>query len=962
MMGAYICITGFQQPPESYIIVHDGSHIEWGKHVPLFDRTDIVMMGKASFSLEEAPPRPLRITYPSKMILTNVLTARLSQLEENTASLQQKVALLQEFPLGSHGEDMEESVSILSGEVRMLSQTVALQEERLKNLFQGHFDIPLDQLSHPELVKICAKIALLEEKFLSLQEGVSAAVGATTVASVGEDGGGLAALKDFVRSRVKKASFHKNEEELAKSIVLPHTACLEVDRDITLCGHGESITFSDTSEPQLRVKRGVTLTLKDITFKGVGSTSILLEAGARIVLHNKVRWELHADLHFSQGSLVVGGTETVAQICGIGGIRHIWLVDAQTRQKCRLDLGCNTLSLSHVVLHDAHMVHAKAHAQRNATLFGALALCSHATIELGGDLSTALVVYGSNNYLTCLQSGYRLNGPLMYAPFGDNQLTMHVMMHNHQKAMLTLGPKAIAVGSEEGTARLMCTNEQLQLRLEADNSLTMGASGTLDTGHLELKKNPILQIDPSARYTARSHIVAHSGDSIVFGSHVGPLMQTVLHKQLYQKYGGTKEHTWHSAAVQDSMVYYHECGMKHAAGTIVLRGRHACAVDFGVDTQERLELILVDGARVEQGSVTTLKKDDVIRVRGKNNKITITQDFVWHGSIVCEDDAELIVEVKGGAHLLLETIREHACVLGNNAHLRFVGGGEIALSRTLYVDMCDTFEKPSLLSFSDDVLCRLTARAQLLVSGCGDVRVERGAHMEIGSGALVGIGQEKGDCLTFTVDTRASVFVGSYMKHSGAARGVLSLSHGMFAFMCLRKGSLKIGRNGAFECNVRRGDPARGVCRSMRFASGGTCELTEHGVMTLSDNRMIGAKQAPMVWQEQGGCLFGKGCIGIAGKGIAGVCQKKKINEEAFVLRGDARALMLSFVNLVKALNNTIYFVNSEGIKTVITSHNVIVTIGDDEEIVHDDPGTGIISGTNPRGSFIIKPNGQRIG
>ena len=956
-------LFGVKQPPQAHIIVHDGAHVEWGRYTSFFETTDIVMMGKASFSLKESPPRPLRLVYPSKLATQHAIATRLEKLEETARRLNDEVKTLQMFPVQAGGANSE-NVDNIERELHMLTQSVVQQEKKLTSLLEGHFDIPLGQLSHPELAKVGAKLVLIEERFSDLKNEVAFALGNATMQSGEGQGDGLGVFAPFVRRALTKSEgrLRKDMGPMTRSIVLSHTTMIEVDSDVTIEGRGESITFAHTNEPQLVVKEGATLTLQNVTLKNIGSKSFFLEKGARLALGQGVRLELHDDISFVNGTITLSGVETIATICGVGGVRHIRLTSADKRQHSTLDLSYNTLALSNVVMHDAHLITAKKSATRDATLTGALALCSNATAELGGDLRVGVVAYGIDNHLVCLHSGYTLYGPVLFAPFGENDLSFQVMTNGHQRATATLASGALEVSSTTGTARFICVNDQLQLRLDAKDALCVGASGTIDASALEVRKNSIIQIDPSAHYTARTRLSSDQPDSIVMGVRTTPLMRTILHDALYDRYGKPAGEIWHTATSRESVIYYHALRMRNARGLVALMGRDARATDFGVDTSEQLELILIDGGTVEQSSKTVLKKDDVIRVRGKNNKLILTHDFTCYGSIVCEEGAQLTIEVQGGANFRFETMREHACIVNRDASLTFTGGGTMSVSRTLYVDMGDERTKPSRFSIADGMLCCVVSGAKLLFSGCGDVRLEQGARMDIGIAALVAGCMAYEDYLSFAIDTSAVLAVGDCMAHPSDARGRFSCGMGSFMLSCSRNGAIDIADNGALELNARQAQPASGKCRGVSFSTGGRCHVHPHGRVFMNDNLRSGMQQSPIVWEESGGGLYGEGCIGLAGQPFLGKSQVQSNGKQSRVMRGDARALVMQFVNLGKALSNTIYFVNSEGRKTVITSYGVVVTIGDDEDILHDDPGTGIISGKNQQGSFIIKPNGQRIG
>ncbi|MGD1997443.1 MAG: hypothetical protein PVJ92_00835, partial [Candidatus Dependentiae bacterium] len=81
---------------------------------------------------------------------------------------------------------------------------------------------------------------------------------------------------------------------------------------------------------------------------------------------------------------------------------------------------------------------------------------------------------------------------------------------------------------------------------------------------------------------------------------------------------------------------------------------------------------------------------------------------------------------------------------------------------------------------------------------------------------------------------------------------------------------------------------------------------------------------------------------------------------EGHCVSGSARQVVAPLINLTKGLHSSLYFVNSDGEKIVLTAHSVTVPLRDEERITSDDT-TGVIYGTGPQGMFKIKPGGQRL-
>src|SRR6185503_2467299 len=116
--------------------------------------------------------------------------------------------------------------------------------------------------------------------------------------------------------------------------------------DITLDGCGAAIVFAASSEPQLVVRTGSTLRLKNIELQNMHATTLNVQKGATLIIERNVSFVLAEDITLSQGLLVVGETSNTLLIRG-NGTRKLILQPASSHYSpsqipVLLDTGSNT--------------------------------------------------------------------------------------------------------------------------------------------------------------------------------------------------------------------------------------------------------------------------------------------------------------------------------------------------------------------------------------------------------------------------------------------------------------------------------------------------------------------------------------------------------------------------------------------------------------------------------------------
>jgi len=953
---AILSFSGFiyaRGPIQTHIILHDKAAMSFSYPEHYFADLQVTLLKQGAFSITH--PDKHKAPYISYIQDTTSITqahARVNALEEKVSAFAEEFAAERKHQSEAMVLYME-SLEIVKKEVYRLANDVVREQEQLKQILNGAVGTASPNFSLDELTPVASKITILEMRIALLQEKIEQSLANLPLIKTTSEGGDVAELALLLdrRDASVKSSGHIGCV-LSQSVLLPHDQTIVIDRDTTIDGNGEAFSFANTDTPQLIVRNGCTLTLKNIRLKNIGMASIMMDEDAHIALGDKTIWELHDDVTFDRGGIVLCGDAALVRFLGIGTVRNVILKGA--RNEHRLDVQTATLLLEQVALIGGEQVIGTSSASRQACIIGAIGLGGNATIAAHGDITVGLMIYRRKNKIIFSRNRCSLVGPVRFAPINENAVSLLV---NTENPCCFVGAQGVLVASDNGTARFVVKNQSIVLGLKTADAFSLGAHAEFAGNHVWLEGHSLRQVDSSSVCHVTSLQVSTVENSLAVAESDTLSYFTGVHRWLAVAQKSDQK----QSAARDSEGVTILCStqmqLSQAHGNITVQG--GTLTSFGVSRDKPLTVTLAGNATVQQlDGTVTFKGGDVLRVRGANNRLVLSRAFNCYGTIICEAGSSLTIDIEDEGSLYIAPLKEYSFIIGDNAAVNIVGKGCAKISKHCAIDVGVN----GRLVFKGGVEWSIVSQARCMVGGHGMFICEEASVGFIEPGGHLFIGMHPDDNMRIKCDTQATIVLGDLSDTDVDAKNAsLSCAYGSYDLECVRGGSIYVGNNGECALNVRDRMPIGGVCSLVRLSSGGFIYLSKNGALLIGDN--TGTNGSVLSWIECNGSLYGPGLISYVQteSTVSARSQRLSFSREPLQLHGTARSIVQSFVNMVKGLHNAMYFVNGFGHTVVVSVNGVIVQLKEGEIITHDDEVTGMIYGKGPEGSFVIKPNGQRL-
>ncbi|MGD1997891.1 MAG: hypothetical protein PVJ92_03180, partial [Candidatus Dependentiae bacterium] len=508
-MGWALCLltTTFIQPAiEHTIVLRDGATVTCHEPPTWFASTQFSLEGEGTVNVTH-PNAELRpyITYMRKAGSLTSIQERLNELETKLLTFSENMST---SVAGVHPESggdslaaMQESFNTAFKEIRMVVSQVEQTKELVDGLLHGQLDVPITQITNEQVAQLAANLRILNQRINELSDRVApqnSGVNAGPVLQVPHNEQVVAEFTAFLQEQTQSLNAQPGATQmLSQSVVLPVGNALSFSEAATFDGAGQTLTFSRAKHPQLIVTGTGKLTLTNITLRDIGAHTIHLEPGAQLCFGDGVRCEFLEDISLPQGSISLVGEHTVVDWVGCSGVRTINLTP-NGDPGASLMLNKNTLCLHDIHLHGSSRISNTVIAGRTEMMTGAVALCGTATLGVDTELRVGVIARGRDNTLLCSGAGRTFFAPIMFAPYGDNHLTLQVVGQGSEQPVCTFGSESLFLSSAHGSAHLHVGAPSMMWRLQSADAVLLGDNSLLSGSDVFIRDYPLCQVSQTA--------------------------------------------------------------------------------------------------------------------------------------------------------------------------------------------------------------------------------------------------------------------------------------------------------------------------------------------------------------------------------------------------------------------------------------------------------------------------------
>lgn len=853
LLLAAIGTVSAQKHGDAHLVVHSGAKVFFQKNAELLKRLNLVIHKNSLVNGDDFNPRLVAASLKDGATTTAVSPMQALTQQGGTPTV---------APAAQNREQYYELLSkidILKGELAGLRNTTGQVSEAIDKIFRGEFNLPKTELAPQD----AARLASVEEWVRQINAWRETALSDLPIISVISDVSSLAALAPYI-SAAEQTKGEGVGAKFTRSMTLPHDNKIEVRTSVTLDGCGESLSFANSTAPQLVVEPGAQLYLENVTLKNIHAHTILIKPGGKIVCGQNVVWELNDAVTLSSGIIELAGRNTVLHICGIGGQRHFTVRDA-----AEIQLFSNTIMLRDVLMSGTTNIYANDDVLGPQEVqYGALGLAGNAGLAVEDILRVSVIAKGSGNMLLA-NSNVHLGGPLLFADYGHNELGILIQENGDGIAECSLGSQALYVASAHGTATLHWYNRHVAIRSHEDAPFVVGAHGQIQGKELTLQTHPIIALGVAGQ---EPHALCNK-ELLLHSSLGAPISTTVADHFIYTKLVAAplKEHDADAIRFHDRVVYTNTARVSRMAGTVIVDG--GTINDWSVDEDESIQLTLKNGATLVQDGATTLSHDDQVNIKGSGNTIFIHGAVDWQGAVSCDAKSDLIIYCAAESHLTLNNTWR----VEEGARVTLCGPGALAIDKAAEWTLNGAQQSggmQSSLCIRNGAVFTIEQTGVLTVRGSGSVVIDEQAVVGIEQGGRLHIGMTPHDNLSLMLDRGSRINVGhvtqSLLASGAYQEACLSLAYGNVGVRVERDSCIEVYAGSTFAINWRtvgESIKAAGVCTQLHCGQKASVYLHDQSTMLLGQNDKRQHRRSKIAWTEHGGGIYGAGMIGYAATG-----------------------------------------------------------------------------------------------
>lgn len=478
-----------------------------------------------------------------------------------------------------------------------------------------------------------------------------------------------------------------------RSAHLDPSEIITIMETLSVDGNGSMVVFSNPDDPQLVIKAGKTLTLKDMNLQNVHQNTIMFEKCAKIKIEGHVIIGLTEDVIFNDAQFEIEEGATLT-FYGIGGIRRLGFNSAgcchkaerdknrrEFETKRSLNIKRNRLSLKNIEIIDSEDV--------GNYPGGVIELCGTTIINFTKNSDLEFLVKGIDNIFRMRDNKLTLNGKVNFGNNAHNKLNIiHKMPEGiTESPIVYFGDNFLYLTSALGIAELIFDDDIVRVVNQGLNSFVVGKNSFLGGSQLQIWNNPIRQL--STEFDTADDLVITtnltSATEMASGFYVPPVGDPLPEREFtpgLHGHGTDGSGTWQPLIFRQPFSNDVETkfsnsivSFQNASGTICLDQSYA--KNFNVHEEKPLILNLYNGTilQLEEEDVI-LKENDSIIVSGRNNVIQINKSLSLKGNLIFDEGGQLIFDF-GNKEPKTKLYLSPYTTLNPDASIDFQGNGKV---------------------------------------------------------------------------------------------------------------------------------------------------------------------------------------------------------------------------------------------------------------------------------------------
>ncbi len=698
---------------------------------------------------------------------------------------------------------------------------------------------------------------------------------------------------------------------------------------------------------------------------------------------------------------------------------------AITVDKNLVNTGINTIAFQEIELRGLKYLETV----EGVNFVGAIGLVGGSIVNVG-DISLTIaegqtepidkvfVIQGLENKFALLKNNLKFNGPLSFADFGDNAIHFDFILRERIGNKVVGGIPIVHFAtdflqlfSSYGHARLYFDDDEVRLNNE-ENAFLVFENAFLDINNLLVYNDPIWDLyDPLAGGTP----FVIEGKSLESQDLPAPMVtdfgvlswktkyksiknrrNTALHliydqelDDFLKKMEELTEDDWDDILLRD--IDIPADAEDHFSDTVkVIRlqnisqdlgnayGRYlmnnAIVTRFYSSDDELfpLDLLMASDSVIETDytKTVTLKSNDMISVAGDNNKIIVKSDLVILGDIQFYEDSELTIKFDERFKDLTVTFSgTNILDIKKGSRLIFEGRGTVLFSNGFKIKLSEPGQdNKSTIAFKDSSELKIEENGLLRIWGDANFFLDNGAHITIGEGEHLIVGDSIDDDFNIIVDRASVIQIGTRIpcgtQSCGFAKALFSIQKTAVSLDFEQASVLSIRGDGIFEINSLDGVEVSGNLKKFNFDNDGTLAIENLGRLRLGRNRSVAPAfiDGSIAWDNWNGRIVNE-CLCIVEyvtggleTGFEGRLQQNYFVEDAIA----ARDLVAKLINMVPGLTVSTVFYDIDGNKKLRLKNGLIVLLKINDEVYSDNSTTGYVYGMNRGIPFVIYLDGTR--
>ncbi len=274
---------------------------------------------------------------------------------------------------------------------------------------------------------------------------------------------------------------------LEKSLVMGPADTINVTNNSVVNGDGSYIMLSSSTDPQITVAAGKTLTLNDVTLMNVPKNFLQLGVGAKLALGDKSVLILQDDVVISNGIIELVGDAPVVRIYGLGGPKHLTFKSESYTNAPNptelyhehLKLGTGTLALYSIILDGVRHISYATETIDDVAVTGTIGLFGASGINMNVTNTLNFLVQAPDNHFTLFDDNVSLNGSCRYGDLAHNSLAIRDIITPEavETPRLTFGSDFMNLSSITGFAELKLLPNAVNIINTSADSFTIGKHG-----------------------------------------------------------------------------------------------------------------------------------------------------------------------------------------------------------------------------------------------------------------------------------------------------------------------------------------------------------------------------------------------------------------------------------------------------------------------------------------------------